>query len=130
MASSSNFITYIPQKNLKITDNYLDNQRITEMRSLPLSVTIRFFFSRLINPDFVSFSMILALVAGVPRPERSTSSVISSTPAFSIAESSVSSVKCFGGCVKCSDTSDVTVKLSPSVKASEVISSSSSSLHF
>lgn len=27
MASSSNFITYIPQKNLKITDNYLDNQR-------------------------------------------------------------------------------------------------------
>ena len=28
MASSSNFITYIPQKNLKITDNYLDNQRI------------------------------------------------------------------------------------------------------
>ena len=27
MASSSNFITYIQQKNLKITDNYLDNQR-------------------------------------------------------------------------------------------------------
>ena len=27
MASSSNFITYIPQKNLKITDKYLDNQR-------------------------------------------------------------------------------------------------------
>lgn len=31
MASSSNFITYIPQKNLKITDNYLDNQRSSDV---------------------------------------------------------------------------------------------------
>ena len=44
-----------------------------------------------------SFSMIPARVAGVPRPFRSTSSGISSAPAVSIAESSVSSVKCFGG---------------------------------
>lgn len=37
MASSSNFITYIPQKNLKITDKYLDNQRYGVM-SMPALV--------------------------------------------------------------------------------------------
>jgi hypothetical protein len=39
-----------------------------------------------------SFSMIAALVAGVPSPFRSASSGISSLPAFSMAESKVSSV--------------------------------------
>ena len=40
MASSSNFITYIPQKNLKITDNYLDNQRYVDNPNLNLFVQI------------------------------------------------------------------------------------------
>ena len=52
------------------------------------------------------FSMIAALVAGVPSPFFSVSSVSSSFPARSIAESRVSSVYCFGGCVKCSDTKE------------------------
>ena len=34
----------------------------------------------------------------------SISSPISSDPALSIADNRLSSVKCFGGCVKCSDT--------------------------
>ena len=46
MASSSNFITYIPQKNLKITDKYLDNQRyVAEVNAI--SHQIYFEFERL-----------------------------------------------------------------------------------
>ena len=47
----------------------------------------------------MSFSMIPARVAVVPNPLRSASSGVSSFPALSIAESNVSSVNAFGGCV-------------------------------
>ncbi|OQA25375.1 MAG: hypothetical protein BWY61_01010 [Firmicutes bacterium ADurb.Bin354] len=74
------------------------------MSLIPSSVGTSFFLSLLTKPSFTSFSMISALVAGVPRPLRSTSSSISEAPAVSIYLRSVSSVKAFGGCVKPSTT--------------------------
>ena len=51
------------------------------------------------RPVATSFSMTAALVAGVPNPFLSASSGISSLPAVSIADRSVSSVNCLGGVV-------------------------------
>src|SRR5699024_1673754 len=64
-----------------------------------MSCTVFLLFLRSKKPVETSFSRIPARVAGVPRPLRSASSGISSFPAVSIAESSVSSVKCLGGVV-------------------------------
>ena len=64
-----------------------------------MSCTVFLLFFRSKKPVETSFSRIPARVAGVPRPLRSASSGISSFPAVSIAESSVSSVKCLGGVV-------------------------------
>ena len=52
------------------------------------------------NPAATSFSIIAALVAGVPRPFRSASSGISSLPAFSIADRRVSSDTFCQGCLR------------------------------
>ena len=64
----------------------------TVTRLIPAFVGIRFLPLRSTKPAATSFSMMAALVAGVPKPFRSASSGISSLPAFSIAESKVSSV--------------------------------------
>ena len=64
-----------------------------------MSCTAFLLFFRSKKPVDTSFSRIPARVAGVPRPLRSASSGISFDPAVSIAESSVSSVKCLGGLV-------------------------------
>ena len=75
----------------------------TVMRELPSWVGIRLVtflaFFRSTKPEDTSFSRMLARVAGVPMPLRSTSSGISSTPAVSMLFRIVSSVKCRGGVV-------------------------------
>ena len=62
-------------------------------------LTAFLFFFRSTKPEETSFSRIPARVAGVPSPLRSASSGISFAPAFSMAESSVSSVYRAGGFV-------------------------------
>ena len=73
------------------------------MSAVPVTVGSRLViflgFLRSTKPEDTSFSMIPERVAGVPMPLRSASSGISSLLAFSIAASSVSSVKCLGGVV-------------------------------
>ena len=75
----------------------------TVISAVPVDVGRRFTtfldFLRSTKPEDTSFSMIPERVAGVPMPLRSASSGISSLPALSIADSSVSSVKCLGGVV-------------------------------
>ena len=68
-------------------------------RLYPSFVGISFLPLRSAKPAEMSFSMIPARVAVVPNPLRSASSGVSSLPAFSIADRSVSSVYAFGGCV-------------------------------
>ena len=68
-------------------------------RLYPSFVGISFLPLRSAKPALMSFSMIPARVAVVPNPLRSASSGVSSFPALSIAESNVSSVNAFGGCV-------------------------------
>ena len=68
-------------------------------RLYPSFVGISFLPLRSAKPALMSFSMIPARVAVVPNPLRSASSGVSSLPAFSIADRSVSSVNAFGGCV-------------------------------
>ena len=76
---------------------------ITVINASPLWVGTRYFVflspRRSRNPVRTSFSIIPALVAGVPRPLRSASSGISSAPAFSMEESMVSSVYDLGAVV-------------------------------
>ena len=99
----------------------------TVISFIPSSVGIICFLSLFTKPSLTSFSMISARVAGVPSPLRSTSSPISSTPARSIAESRLSSVKCFGGCVKPSTTLHSEGEyINPSVSGGRDFSSSSS----
>ena len=64
----------------------------TVTRLIPSFVGIRFLPFRSTNPAATSFSMMAALVAGVPKPFRSASSGISALPAFSMADRRVSSV--------------------------------------
>ena len=72
---------------------------------IPSSVGMSCFFSRFTKPSCTSFSMMSALVAGVPMPFLSTSSSISDAPAFSIAVSIVASVYLAGAFVNFSATS-------------------------
>ena len=71
----------------------------------PSSVGISCFFSRFTKPSCTSFSMMSALVAGVPIPFLSTSSSISDAPAFSMAVRIVASVYLAGAFVNFSATS-------------------------
>ena len=64
----------------------------TVTRLIPSLVGIRDLPLRSTKPAATSFSMMAALVAGVPRPLRSASSGISSLPAVSMADRRVSSV--------------------------------------
>ncbi len=90
---------------------FIERKGDKKTRELPLSVAMSclVFLSPFLSmkPRWTSFSMVAARVAGVPRPLRSASSGVSSAPAVSIAERSVSSVKCFGGLVLPSFTSAV-----------------------
>ena len=70
---------------------------ITRMSSLPSAVGMICFPFRCAYPDATSFSMVLALVAGVPSPFFSVFSSNSLLPAVSIAARSVSSLNDFGG---------------------------------
>ena len=95
----------------------------TVTRLIPAFVGIRFLPLRSTNPAVTSFSMMAALVAGVPSPFRSASSGISSLPAFSMADRRVSSVNGFGGCVKCSVTeTSAPSKVCPLVKSGSSLS--------
>ena len=70
---------------------------------IPFSVGTRFLALRTIYPVFISFSIMAALVAGVPSPDSFNCSFKSSSstnlPAFSIAESNPASLYALGGLV-------------------------------
>ena len=102
-----------------------------EIRLMPSWVGTKLLPLRSTKPATTSFSMIAALVAGVPRPFRSASSGISSFPAFSMADRRVSSVKGLGGWVKRSATETSALsKICPSVKSGNVPPSSSTDVSF
>ena len=90
------------------------------------SCTVFLLFLRSRKPEETNFSKIPARVAGVPSPLPSAASGILSFPAVSIAESSVSSVKCLGGVVLPSLTAaPVTGSSWPSVSSGRALSSAS-----
>jgi hypothetical protein len=70
------------------------------------------------KPEFTSFSMTAARVAGVPNPLRSASAFVSSLPACSIADKRLASVWGFGGCVSWAVTfAEKPENVCPSVKS-------------
>ena len=71
----------------------------TQTRLIPFFVGKSCLPLRSTKPEFTSFSMTAARVAGVPNPLRSASAFVSSLPACSIADKRLASVWGFGGCV-------------------------------
>ena len=71
----------------------------TQTRLIPFFVGKSCLPLRSTKPEFTSFSMTAARVAGVPNPLRSASAFVSSLPACSMADKRLASVWGFDGCV-------------------------------